>query len=225
METAAGSRAVTRRGASRPLDLLRIEVKVVLHSHAGAAESVWCTVVDPARNLYRVASIPSLCERPTFGNLIVAPPGRDGIPGYRRTHALGGYRHDAIEYADSASLGPLVNWPGHTRGVKAEGFGTPTAEAPCTVGLGSSSRPQRRRVEEVRGSAAPEPAPQRRANTGARPGRPMQGPGGREGRCVAVSEGRGHHETRRSEHDGRGAMIAPARREAFRRICERRAVR
>jgi len=110
-------------------------VKVVLRNRAGEAESVWCTVVDLAKNLYRIANIPFLRERPTFGDVIVATRGRDGLLALRRTHAGGGFRWGTLEYAEGTRFAPMVDWLEHTRGVKTEGLFAPEGEASGIVGL------------------------------------------------------------------------------------------
>jgi len=153
MESAAGNSSLPRGGASSPLDLPRVEVKVVLRSRAGENESVWCTVVDPAKNLYRIDNIPFLRERPTLGDVIVATPGRDGLLGFRRTHAGGGFRWGALEYAEGIRFAPLVDWLEHS-GVKAEGLFA--AEGKAYLDLCGSRRPARGREDELR-QLLPEP--------------------------------------------------------------------
>jgi len=135
MESPARSHPVPRRGALRPVDLPPGEVKVVLRNRAGETESVWCTVVDLAKNLYRIANIPFLRERPTFGDVIVATRGRDGLLALRRTHAGGGFRWGTLEYAEGTRFAPMVDWLEHTRGVKTEGLVAPEGEASGIVGL------------------------------------------------------------------------------------------
>jgi ankyrin repeat protein len=135
MESPTGSRSVPLRGALRPLALPPVDVKVVLRNRDGDTESVSCTVVDAAKHLCRINNIPLLRERPTFGDVIVATPGRDGLLGFRRTHAAGGFRWGALEYAERTRLAPLVEWLEHTRGVKTEGFSAPDGEASGIVGL------------------------------------------------------------------------------------------
>ena len=135
MVSPAGNPPIPRRGALRPLDLPPVDVKVVLRNRAGETELVWCTVVDPAKNLYRIANIPFLRERPTFGDVIVATRGRDGLLALRRTHTGGGFRWGALEYAEGTRLAPMVDWLEHTRGVKTEGLVAPEGEASGIVGL------------------------------------------------------------------------------------------
>ncbi len=52
--------------------------KVRFSNREGMVESVWCTVVDAARGLFRVNNLPMFRQRPTYNDVIVATEDRDG---------------------------------------------------------------------------------------------------------------------------------------------------
>ena len=97
-------------------------VKVLLRDRDGDTESIWCQVVDEARGLYRVDNIPFLRTRPTYGDVIVATPDREGSLSFRRVHERGGLRSAALEYRRKATFRPLVAWLKSTYGIVAEGL-------------------------------------------------------------------------------------------------------
>jgi len=121
-------------------------VKVFLRGRAGDVESVWCSVVDAARGLYRIASVPFLREKPTYADVVVATPDRDGALTLRRVHSPGGFRPVVLEYAKKATFRPLVAWLRAEHAAVAEGCMAPRTGHP---GLLVVAIPARARVESV----------------------------------------------------------------------------
>lgn len=110
-------------------------VKVLLKGRAGETESIWCTVVDAERGLFRVASIPLLRVRPTYGDVIAATRDRNGMLTHRRVHTRGPFRVAALEYAKKATFRPLVAWLASTHGVVTEGVVGPRGDDSGVVAL------------------------------------------------------------------------------------------
>lgn len=108
-------------------------VKVLMRDRGGDTESVWCTVVDASRGVYRLASIPFLRERPTFGDAIVATPSRDDVLTFRRVHARGEFVAEMLEYAKKATYAPLSRWLEREHGAIAEGCIGPHGGEPGLV--------------------------------------------------------------------------------------------
>src|SRR5580704_725522 len=109
--------------------------KVNLRNREGETESVWCTVVDAAKGLFRVVNIPMLRVRPTYGDVIVATPDREGMLTLRRTHKVGGYWVDALEYKHKATFQPLVTWLEKTHGIVCEGIEGPQGDSPGVIAV------------------------------------------------------------------------------------------
>jgi ankyrin repeat protein len=109
--------------------------KVNLRNREGETESVWCTVVDAAKGLFRIVNIPMLRVRPTYGDVIVATPDREAGLAFRRTHKIGGYWVDVLEYKHKATFQPLAAWLEKTHGIVCEGIEGPQGDSPGVLGV------------------------------------------------------------------------------------------
>ncbi|MBE7483626.1 MAG: ankyrin repeat domain-containing protein [Polyangiaceae bacterium] len=143
-------------------------MKVAFHTRDAEIETIWCSVVNRAKGLFRLDNIPYLRARPTYGDVIVATPGRGGMLRYRRTHKLGGFSVDALEYRHKATFAPLVALLEKKCGVVCEGFSPPTIGSPGVVAIAiprgvalpDVGKAVERRFPDVR----PVPSPEDEAN-------------------------------------------------------------
>jgi hypothetical protein len=130
MGNPAGRRSVPRRAAPREVDAPPVARKVMLRNRAGQTESIWCTVVDATKGIFRVDNIPVLVARPRYGDEVVATPSRKGDLTFRRVYKDGGYWSDILEYTRKATYRPLSRWLYETHGIIAEGYLVPEGATP-----------------------------------------------------------------------------------------------
>jgi hypothetical protein len=115
-------------------------VKVLLRTRAGEIESVWCSVVDASKGLFRVANIPMLRVRPMYGDVIVATTNREGRLAFRRTHENCGYWAEVLEYARTSTYRPLSRWLEENYAIISEGVMEPQGDLPGIMAVAIPKR-------------------------------------------------------------------------------------